>query len=197
MIHFEREVCETDLIEAMLDMFEVVVLSLNDDDGYPYSVPVNFGYECSDDGITFYIHFMKRGHKVELMRKDPRVTLQLYAWNDFFDHPYKGHKHDYRSVSAKGNIRIIDLKENPELFEHSYRLLMSCNGRTPKPLSEHKGINAMNIGEIFCPWDKISAKSEFPLRTVEDVPFINVYERPEDNTPFDISDIIAKRKKQS
>lgn len=35
---------------------------------------------------------------------------------------------------------------------------------------------------------------EFPLRTVEDVPFINVYEKEIDEVPFDISDIIAKRK---
>ena len=39
------------------------------------------------------------------------------------------------------------------------------------------------------------AKSEFPLRKVEDVPFMNVYEMPLDETPFDISDIIEKRRK--
>ena len=40
----------------------------------------------------------------------------------------------------------------------------------------------------------VTAKSEFPLRSVEDVPFLNVYEQEDDEVPFDISDIIADRK---
>ncbi|WP_300927408.1 hypothetical protein, partial [Faecalibaculum rodentium] len=35
MIHFEREVKEPELIAAMLDSFQDVVLSLNGEDGYP------------------------------------------------------------------------------------------------------------------------------------------------------------------
>ena len=40
----------------------------------------------------------------------------------------------------------------------------------------------------------MTAKSKFPLRSVEDVPFLNVYEQEDDEVPFDISDIIADRK---
>lgn len=47
----------------------------------------------------------------------------------------------------------------------------------------------MYIGIIICKMDPVAAKSEFPLRKVEDVPFINVYVKP-----LDISDIIEKRK---
>ena len=43
----------------------------------------------------------------------------------------------------------------------------------------------------------MTAKSEFPLRSVEDVPFLNVYEQEDDEVPFDISDIIADRKARS
>ena len=47
---------------------------------------------------------------------------------------------------------------------------------------------------IECDLKDVTAKSEFPLRTVEDVPFLNVYEQEDDEIPFDISDIIADRK---
>ena len=53
----------------------------------------------------------------------------------------------------------------------------------------------MYIGMIICEMDQVTAKSEFPLRKVEDVPFVNVYDMPFDETPFDISDIIEKRRK--
>ena len=46
---------------------------------------------------------------------------------------------------------------------------------------------------IECDLKGVTAKSEFPLRTVEDVPFLNVYEQEDDEIPSDISDIIADR----
>ena len=52
----------------------------------------------------------------------------------------------------------------------------------------------MYIGVTRCSLQDVTAKSEFPLRTPEDVPFMNVYEQQEDERPFDISDIIADRK---
>lgn len=50
------------------------------------------------------------------------------------------------------------------------------------------------IGMIICEMDQVTAKSEFPLRKIEDVPFMNVYDVSLDETLFDISDIIEKRK---
>lgn len=197
MIHFEREVLDYDLIAAMLDYFQDLTLALNDTDGFPYQVPLNFGYEMDDENLTVYVHFMKRGKKLDLMRKDPRCSLQFHKFNDFPDCKYKGHYHDYRSVTAKGLIEIIDASEDYETFEHGYILLMSCSGREPKPLSERKSMPQMFIGKIVCPLSQVSAKSEFPLRTVEDVPFIDVYSMPEDSTPFDLSDIIAKRRQKN
>lgn len=54
----------------------------------------------------------------------------------------------------------------------------------------------MYIGVIECDFKDISAKAEFPIRGVEDVPFIDVFSLEKDETPFDISDIIALRKKE-
>ena len=52
----------------------------------------------------------------------------------------------------------------------------------------------MYIGMITCDRKNVTAKSEFPLRSIEDVPFMDVYSKENDDTPFDISDIIAERK---
>ena len=72
-------------------------------------------------------------------------------------------------------------------------MLMTCNDRTMEPLAEHR-VPAMYMLKISCPMDQVTDKSGFPLRTVEDVPFVDVYSVPEDNAPFDIRAIIAKRK---
>lgn len=195
MIHYEREVKEVELICAMLDEMDQVHLGMMDEDGLPYVVPLNSGHEFKDNKLYIYTHFTKRGHKLELLKKNPKVCAQFSIFNDFPDRPYKKHRHDYRSVIAKGEMHIIDYKENPEVYTHGYNLLYTCNNREIVPLESRKVIPPMYIGMIICEMNQVAAKSEFPLRKVEDVPFINVYDMPIDETPFDISVIIEKEKK--
>lgn len=194
MIHFEREVVEPELIAAILDEINILNLGVNDPSGAPYVVPLSYGYEMTDKELIVYVHFMKRGYKLDLLRQDNRVGLAFNIFNDFPDKKYKGHYHDYRSVMAKGIMKIVDYEDDPVTFETGYNLLYTCNNREIKPLSERKTIPPMYIGAITCDLKDVTAKSEFPLRKVEDVPFIDVYSVPDDETPFDISDIIAKRK---
>lgn len=197
MLHFEREVVEIELIEAMLKQFSHVHIGLHDTDGYPYVVPTNFGFEINEKELVVYVHFMKRGHKLDLIRDNPKVCLTFSMFNDFPDKPYKGHRHDYRSVIAKGNIEIIDANEDYDTFKKGYDLLYTCNHRDIVPLESRKTIPAMFIGKIVCQMDNVTAKSEFPLRKVEDVSFVDVYSMPKDDEPFDISDIIAKRRNKN
>ena len=194
MIHFEREVVDYKLMNEMLKMFDTVHIAMNDNDGYPYVLPISYGYELTDTELTVFIHFMKKGKKVELFKNNPKVALAFSDFNDFPDRKYKGHYHDYRSVLAKGIITLLEYKDDPELWEKGYNLLYTCNNRDIKPLSDRKVIPNMYIGVIRCPLETVTAKSEFPLRTIEDVPFMNVYEKELDDTPFDISDIIQDRK---
>lgn len=194
MIHFEREVKEPELIAAILDEIQILNLGMNDQDGIPYVLPISFGYEMKEHQLIVYTHFMKKGKKIDLLKNDPRVGLSFSIFNDFPDRKYKGHYHDYRSVMAKGTIQLLNYEDDSELWEKGYNLLYTCNHRAIKPLSERQTIPNMYIGVITCDMKDVTAKSEFPLRTVEDVPFLDVYSVPLDETPFDIRDIIAKRK---
>jgi len=194
MIRFEREVKEPELIAAILDEIQILNLGINDKDGIPYVLPISYGYEMNDQHLIVYTHFSKVGKKIDLLKDDNRVGLSFSIFNDFPDRKYKGHYHDYRSVIAKGTMKLINYKDDPQLWEKGYNLLYTCNHREIKPLKERKTIPNMYIGVITCDIKDVTAKSEFPLRTVEDVPFIDVYSMPVDETPFDISDIIAKRK---
>ena len=177
-------------------MFHHVNLGLNDEDGYPYVVPLNFGFEIKDNKLFVYTHFMKQGHKLDLMRKNSKVCLEFSIFNDVKGYKYKGHYHDYRSIIAKGIIRIVDVNEDYETFLKGYNLLYTCNDREIKPLEERPRLPSMYIGVIECDFKDISAKAEFPIRGVEDVPFIDVFSLEKDETPFDISDIIELRRKE-
>ena len=195
MIRFDREVIEVELINEMLKLFDIAHLGLIDEDGFPYVVPVNYGYEIVNDKLYIYIHTTKRGHKVELMKKNSKVCVEMSMFHDFPDCKYKGHYHDYRSVIAKGLVTLVDGNEDYETYKKGYNLLYTCNNREIIPLESRPKIPPMYIGVIECDMKDVTAKSEFPIRKKEDVPFLDVYNMPQDDTPFDISDIIAKRKK--
>lgn len=194
MRRFEREVLEVPLIDEMLKMFHIANVGFIDEDGYPYVVPLNFGYEITDSQLLVYLHFAKKGHKVDLMKTNPHVCVEWSLFHDFPDCKYKGHYHDYRSVIAKGKIAIVNYEENPELYKRAYDKLYLCNQREIVPLSSRPKIPNMHIGVITCDLKQVTAKSEFPIRTKEDVKFMDVYQMEPDQTPFDLSDIIEKRK---
>ena len=64
MRRFEREVVDYKLIEAMLQEMNIINVGMNDEDGFPYVVPMSFGFEMTDPHLNVYTHFMKAGKKV-------------------------------------------------------------------------------------------------------------------------------------
>lgn len=173
MIRSDREVKDPVLIDAMLAQFSTMVLSLDGEDGHPYSVPMNFGYEMDDKNLRVYVHFTKRGKKVDLMHRDPRCTLQFHSFLDFPDSPYKRHRHDYRRMTAKGSMEILDPANRLEEFRLAHEVLMHCNAREMEP-RHTSSVPNMYMGRIVCPLHQVRAKSEFPLNKPEDVPYRNL-----------------------
>ena len=120
------------------------------------------------------------------------LCIEFGLFHDFPDHKYKGRYHDYRSIIAKGTIKLIDGNDDYKI-KKGYNLLSTCNHREIVLLESRKTILPIYIGVIECKMKNVTAKFEFPIRSVADVPFLDV-SLPKDETPFDISDIIAKRK---
>lgn len=51
------------------------VLAVAGDDDYPYAFPVNFYYDESENKI--YIHCAKAGHKIDSIKKNPKVCFTV------------------------------------------------------------------------------------------------------------------------
>ena len=47
------------------------VLAVAGDGGYPYAVPLSYGY----DGEKLYFHCAKAGHKLDAIRRSPKVSF--------------------------------------------------------------------------------------------------------------------------
>ena len=72
----DREIVEISEILKIIDKADVLHLGLFDD-GYPYIVPLHYGYEYQDGRLVFYMHSAKEGHKLDLIRNDPNVCIEL------------------------------------------------------------------------------------------------------------------------
>lgn len=52
--------------------------SVNGDDGYPYTIPIDFFYDEPNNKI--YFHSAKKGHKIDSIKKDNKICFT--TWND-------------------------------------------------------------------------------------------------------------------
>ena len=74
----DREITDFSEILSIINDCKVIRLAMLDEDGLPYLIPLNFGYRCGDDGaLTFYCHSALQGRKLELLRRDPRVSFEM------------------------------------------------------------------------------------------------------------------------
>ncbi len=46
-------------------------------EGKPYVIPLNFGYEWDDTGLTIYVHTGLKGKKIDALRANPQVCFEM------------------------------------------------------------------------------------------------------------------------
>ena len=192
MRRFERMVRDPVLIGEFLKMFDFATISMFDEE-YPYAVPVNFGYDVREDRLSIYFHTVKEvGHKLALMRRNPKVCVTFAKFHNFPHTPYKKiNIHDFRSVMAFGKVRLLKFG-SPEFGNAMVRILAQAD-RAPNQFV-HSRLKLIDIFEIECGWGDVYGKSESPIPSVEDVPFINVLEAdPNDTEPYDTTDLVSKK----
>ena len=126
----DREVTDRTLISGMLDIAEILHIAINSTP-FPYIVPVNFGYEWNAGELVFYFHSAKEGRKLDLLRADPHVAVNAAAFVSYAEKPYRGHLHDYRSVTAFGVAE--ELPPDSAAFFRAHEKLLEHNRRSMQP----------------------------------------------------------------
>lgn len=91
-------------IEEILAKATHGTLALNGDDGYPYSVPVNFVY--SDGKI--YFHGAAEGYKFECISKDAKVSFSVVGMDDIQSAQFTSL---FSSVIIFGKVKILKTRE--------------------------------------------------------------------------------------
>ena len=72
----DREITDRGEIRAILERARVLRLGLNAGEE-PYVVPMHYGFTFEDGRVVFYVHCAKEGRKLELLRRDGRVFVEI------------------------------------------------------------------------------------------------------------------------
>ncbi|MBQ6059266.1 MAG: pyridoxamine 5'-phosphate oxidase family protein [Clostridia bacterium] len=79
------------------------VLAVLGDDGYPYTVPVNYVYDEEDRRI--YFHCAKEGHKLDAIRRCDKVSFCVVGQDKVVQQEFNTH---FRSAIVFGRARIVE-----------------------------------------------------------------------------------------
>lgn len=88
---------------------DVCRIAVNGDDGWPYVVPLNFGYDVVDGVLTLYFHSALAGRKHELIAADNRATFEMDCGHELVSVRERGYcTMNYESVIGRGHIFYVE-----------------------------------------------------------------------------------------
>ena len=72
----DREVTDYQQIYTIIEKAKVVHIGMIDND-HPYVVPMQYGFIFTDGRLTLYVHCAKEGRKLDILKKNPCVFIEL------------------------------------------------------------------------------------------------------------------------
>lgn len=152
----ERQVTDRVQVQAILSQCKVLRLAMIDG-ARPYVVPLNYGYQMHGDRATFYFHSAHQGRKLDLLRRNPNVCVELDC----------GHKltsggdvacrygYCYQCVIAQGIA--VELTEPAQKAE-ALKILMRCQTERDFSITEAQA-EAVSVWRIDV--TQLSAKARY------------------------------------
>ncbi len=108
----EYQITDRNEILDILNRSMIVHLGMVDGDE-PYVVPMNYGYTMREDGtLSIYVHGAVKGRKLDIMRTNPKVFLEM----ECDVQPFEGnlpcqYGTAYKSLMGRGKAVILETAE--------------------------------------------------------------------------------------
>lgn len=104
----DREVTEPAELLKIIRQCKVCRLAMQDGQGL-YILPLNFGYEWNDDGLTLYFHSAKEGRKIDILSQSPAVAFEMDCGHQLIaDDIACRNGYAYKSIIGNGNACIVE-----------------------------------------------------------------------------------------
>lgn len=152
----DREVKDIHEVLQIVSKAKILRLGLFDGE-YPYLVPLHYGYKYAEDmhELIFYMHSAKDGHKLDLIRKNANVCIELDCDIELVsggDNPCK-YGAAYASVMGKGRAEIVEDEQ-----EKIKGLMLLMKNQTGREFEIDAGM-AASVAVLKASLSEFSAKS--------------------------------------
>ncbi|MDE7414416.1 MAG: pyridoxamine 5'-phosphate oxidase family protein [Muribaculaceae bacterium] len=128
------------------------VLAVAGDDDYPYAVPINYVY----DGDHIYIHSASQGHKIDALKRNPKLSLCVIDKADIVPKEFTTY---FRSVVVFGKARFVE--EEKEKVAALQKLSAKYSAGIDPTAEINKFLKVVTIIEITI--DQITGKEAIEL----------------------------------
>lgn len=98
----KKAIAREDAVQILKEAKRAVLAVAGDND-YPYAIPINYFYDESEEKI--YFHSSLAGHKVDAMKRNPKVCFTVYGEPEIRDLDWAPY---VRSVVAFGTAKPVE-----------------------------------------------------------------------------------------
>lgn len=105
----DREITDIEQILDIVASCEVCRIGLNGEDGFPYILPMNYGFEYAEEKLSLYFHTAVKGYKHQLIAADNKAAFEMDIDHKLLFNSERGYcTMNYRSIMGKGRISYIE-----------------------------------------------------------------------------------------
>lgn len=137
----EKEIINQSEIDKILSEESICRVAMVDN-GIPYVIPMNFGYE---NGVL-YFHSAKEGRKLDVVKQNPNVCIEVERGCEIVKNEKPcnwGMK--FMSIIAEG--KVIFLQNNEEKIHALNVVMQKYSGRNDYEF-ENKSLNAVEVWSV-------------------------------------------------
>lgn len=115
----DREITDFDEMINIMKKCDACRIALNDEEtGFPYIVPLNFGMEVKDGQVFLYFHGAMKGKKLDLIQKDNCATFEMDCEHNFILYEERmSCTMGFASVIGHGTIEIVSDEDKYEALK--------------------------------------------------------------------------------
>lgn len=104
----DRAITDYNQMLEIMAQCDVCRLGLRDGESV-YIVPLNFGFQTTNDHLTLYFHGFVKGKKIDLIQQNPIAAFEMDRKHEIVKADIACHySFLYQSIMGKGKISIIE-----------------------------------------------------------------------------------------
>ncbi|MVX56701.1 5-nitroimidazole antibiotic resistance protein [Parasutterella sp. NM82_D38] len=150
----DREVTDIGIIKDVLDHCQAVTYGLYDGKE-PYSVPMSFGYEMTEDGkMRFYSHCAHEGRRLSILRNGhDRAAVSAFCDGKLYLDPVVVCRSgfSYRSFMGSGRLRIVeDAQEKAHGLKVVFKHYSGIEENFTEEMTEAVEVLCMELESFSC-----------------------------------------------